>query len=118
MFTQIKKTTYASSIAVLLLISLLFIQLSSFTSTVNTREKPAAQVTVTTQTPCQQQKNAQNHASKLCPESTSQFATILPDILRTLISLAEKASFLFILGLLAMSPVKRIFKPPRLQFAL
>jgi hypothetical protein len=118
MITQIKKTTRSSSIVILLLISLLFIQLTSVTAAVSTRVKPVVQARVSTQTPCQQQKNAQNHATKLCPESSSQFATILPDILRTLISLAEKASFLFILGLLAMCPVKRIFKPPRFQFAL
>jgi hypothetical protein len=104
-------------IAILLLMSLVVLQLANFMSITPERITSPTQVTVTTQTPCQQ-KSAQNHATKLCPQSSSSFATILPNILQTLISLAEKTGFLFILGLLAMSPIKRIFKPPKFQFAI
>jgi hypothetical protein len=67
-----------------------------------------------TQSPCQQQKNIQGQASKLCPSYNLQYYSLPAEFINSLPLLSDKATFLFILGLLAMSPVRRIFKPPRL----
>lgn len=69
-------------------------------------------------TPCPQQKAAQGQVIKLCQSYSPLFffsGTAQP--LFTVESLSEKIKLLFIVGLLVMSPIYLIFKPPKLQFA-
>lgn len=63
-------------------------------------------------TPCQLQKNARGQASKLCSPSSAQYS-ITQTFLADFHLPSEKLMFLFILGLLAVSPMKRVYKPPR-----
>lgn len=69
------------------------------------------------ETPCPQQKSAQAQASKLCQSySQLQFVSAISLPVFDFLSLSEKIQLLFILGLLIMSPIYLIFKPPKPQF--
>lgn len=79
---------------------------------------PAAKGVVI-ETPCPQQKSAQVQAFKLCQSYNHlQFVSTISSPSLDFLSLSEKIQLLFILGLLLMSPVYLIFKPPKKQFAL
>lgn len=59
--------------------------------------------------PCQLQKLI---GVKICASSAMQYS-IVQEFLQFFYLSSEKLMFLFVLGLLAMSPLKRIDKPPR-----
>ncbi len=69
------------------------------------------------ETPCPQHKSAQAQASKLCQSYNHlQFVSTLSLPGLAILSLSEKILLLGILGLLLMSPIYLIFKPPKPVF--
>ncbi|WP_148339759.1 hypothetical protein [Aquicella siphonis] len=115
MLTILKNGKYLSLIAACLLAVMLISPLSSMTAfpsaaTVSTDTSPAVKLL----TPCQVQKNAQSQAVKLCSAANGQYS-ILQEFQQNFYLPSEKLMFLFILGLLAVSPLTRLYKPPRLH---
>gem|GEM_PF-6912824 len=117
--SRIKKQTFSIVMLALLLplLSAQFIS-SAFAPYANhpVRTDHSAGVAIQARATCPQQKNAQTQSPKPCQAFKLQFY-ILPDFLQFFQSLSGRIQLLYLLGLLAMSPIRRIFRPPKFQFA-
>lgn len=115
MLIQLRKTTTLTWGAVMLLLTLILSPASGiFISGLNIKATP---IGIIIKSPCQSQQKSSQHAQQSCESFVNySLCSQFDNAFKFFQAPLEKLAILFIIGLLSMSPINRIFKPPKLLF--
>ena len=111
--SRILSLKYVNFIALLLVAAMMLTHFTGQRMSQFARVVPASQVVMQkSNSTCQQAKTAQAQAGRSCQTLFGKVA-ILSDIIQFFYSFTGKLYFLFVLGMLAVSHHRRLFKPPK-----